>query len=74
MHKIILPVDGSASSEHAARYLVGFVRDVGVIEIHLLAVMLDSLTRSLRIGRWRGRPAIHMDPGRIFAAFAGILR
>ena len=38
MHKIMLPVDGSAGSEHAARYLIGFVRDVGVIEIHLLNV------------------------------------
>lgn len=38
MHKIILPADGSASSEHAARYLVGFVRDAGAWEIHLLNV------------------------------------
>ncbi len=38
MHKVILPVDGSASSENAARYLIGFVRDVGALEIHLLNV------------------------------------
>src|SRR3989344_7575299 len=31
-------VDGSASSENAARYLIGFVRDVGVMEIHMLNV------------------------------------
>ncbi len=38
MHKIMLPVDGSAGSENAARYLIGFVRDVGAMEIHLLNV------------------------------------
>ena len=32
----------------------------------VLAVMLDSLTRSLRIGRWRGRPAIHWTLGGFF--------
>ena len=38
MHKIMFPVDGSTGSEHAARYLVGFIRDVGMMEIHLLNV------------------------------------
>ena len=38
MHKILLPVDGSTGSENAARYLIGFVRDVGAMEIHLLNV------------------------------------
>lgn len=31
-------MDGSASSEYTACYLVGLVRDVGVMEIHLLNV------------------------------------
>jgi hypothetical protein len=44
MHKIILPVDGSASSEHAARYLAGFVRDVGVGEV---AATIARMTQSL---------------------------
>ena len=38
MHKIMFPVDGSTGSEQAARYLIGFVRDVGAMEIHLLNV------------------------------------
>ena len=38
MHTILLTVDGSTGSENAARYLIGFVRDVGVMEIHLLNV------------------------------------
>jgi ABC-type uncharacterized transport system permease subunit len=32
------------------------------IFIMALAVMRDTLTRSWRIGRWRGRPAIHSAP------------
>lgn len=38
MHKVMLPVDGSASSENAARYLVGSAREMGALEIHLLNV------------------------------------
>lgn len=38
MHKIMFPVDGSTGSENAARYLIGFVRDVGAMEIHMLNV------------------------------------
>ena len=38
MHKVMLPVDGSASSENAARFLVGSVRELGAMEIHVLNV------------------------------------
>lgn len=38
MHKVMLPVDGSASSENAARYLAGSVCELGAMEIHLLNV------------------------------------
>lgn len=38
MHKVLLPVDGLHCSEKAARYLLGFLHDVGKIELHLLNV------------------------------------
>jgi nucleotide-binding universal stress UspA family protein len=42
MHKVMLPVDGSRSSENAARYLVGCFRDVGALDIHLLNVQAQA--------------------------------
>lgn len=38
MYKILLPVDGSTSSEHAARHVVALARVVGALEAHLLYV------------------------------------
>lgn len=38
MYKILLPVDGSASSEHAARHVVELARVVGELDAHLLFV------------------------------------
>ncbi len=38
MRKVLLAVDGSEHSDHAARYIVEFVRDHGSIEVHLANV------------------------------------
>ena len=38
MYKILMPVDGSASSEHAARHVVDLASVTGALEVHLLYV------------------------------------
>lgn len=38
MYKILLPVDGSPSSEHAARHVASLAKAAGEVEAHLLYV------------------------------------
>ena len=38
MRKVLLPVDGSEHSDQATRYIVGFVKEHGPVEVHLANV------------------------------------
>lgn len=44
MHNILLAVDGSEHSDQAARYIVQFVKEHGVIETHVANVEPEPIT------------------------------
>ena len=59
MHRLLVAVDGSQQAERAVRYLIGLIREGGLLggerEVHLINVQPQpspKLTRSIPLTNW----------------------